>query len=164
MLTLLFKDSRYLQFVYVVVLWGLVVGAWMTTIILFTASLGAAEDLRDVHVIRVYDGDTITVNLDDDYPDVFSKKLGVRIRGIDTPEIRGKCPAEKALAKEARDLVKMMVTQAHQIDLRDIGRGKYFRIVANVVIDGRSVADLLLQKGLAVPYDGGTKTKDWCAP
>ena len=40
-------------------------------------------------------------------------------------------------------------------------RGKYFRIVADVYYDGKSLADVLLKNNLAVRYDGETKTKDW---
>jgi len=41
-------------------------------------------------------------------------------------------------------------------------RGKYFRIVADVSIDGKSLAKSLINAKLAVIYDGGKKTKDWC--
>ncbi len=40
-------------------------------------------------------------------------------------------------------------------------RGKYFRIVGRLMADGVDISDLLIQQHLAVPYDGGTKTKDW---
>ncbi len=41
-------------------------------------------------------------------------------------------------------------------------RGKYFRIVGRLIADGVDISELLLQEGLAVTYDGDTKTKDWC--
>jgi len=41
-------------------------------------------------------------------------------------------------------------------------RGKYFRIVGGLIADGVDISDLLIQQHLAVPYDGGTKVKDWC--
>lgn len=41
-------------------------------------------------------------------------------------------------------------------------RGKYFRIVADVVADGEMVKDALIENSLAVLYNGGTKLKDWC--
>ena len=46
----------------------------------------------------VYDGDTFTA-----YLPGYDKAERVRVRGIDTPEIRGKCPSEKAAAIKARD-------------------------------------------------------------
>ncbi len=41
-------------------------------------------------------------------------------------------------------------------------RGKYFRIVGRLIADDVDISDLLIQRHLAVLYDGGTKTKDWC--
>ena len=41
-------------------------------------------------------------------------------------------------------------------------RGKYFRNVGRIIADGVDISDLLIQRQLAVLYDGGTKTKDWC--
>ena len=40
-------------------------------------------------------------------------------------------------------------------------RGKYFRIVGRLIADGQDISDLLIEKQLAVPYGGGTKTNDW---
>jgi len=41
-------------------------------------------------------------------------------------------------------------------------RGKYFSIVGRIIADDVDISDLLIQKNLAVLYDGGMKTKDWC--
>ncbi len=41
-------------------------------------------------------------------------------------------------------------------------RGKYFRIVGRLIADGVDISDLLIERHMAVPYDGGTKVKDWC--
>jgi len=41
-------------------------------------------------------------------------------------------------------------------------RGKYFRIVGRLIADDVDISELLIQKNLAVLYDGGTKVKDWC--
>ena len=51
---------------------------------------------------------------------------------------------------------------ARRIDLLDAERGKYFRIVARVVADGKDIGQALIDRGMAVEYDGGKKTKDWC--
>lgn len=125
----------------------------------------AEEDTAflNVTVTKVYDGDTLTVTLSPTLPPVFGEKIGIRVRGIDTPEIRGACPQEKALALKARDIARAELANATQVDLVSVSRGKYFRLVATVLVDGRSLAERLIQEGLAVPYDGGTKTHDWCA-
>jgi micrococcal nuclease len=40
-------------------------------------------------------------------------------------------------------------------------RGKYFRILADVYVDGENLTDLLISAGHARPYDGG-KREGWC--
>ena len=70
---------------------------------------------------------------------------------------------KKSNAMQARNLARRMLGQARRIDLHDAARGKYFRIVARVVADGKDVGRTLIARGLAVEYDGGTKTKNWCA-
>lgn len=45
-------------------------------------------------VVYIYDGDTFRVNISS-YPDVIGKNMPIRLSGIDTPEIRGKCEKEK---------------------------------------------------------------------
>ena len=47
-------------------------------------------------------------------------------------------------------------------DNKKVKTGKYFRIVADVMVDGESLADELIEVGMAVSYDGGKKVKDWC--
>lgn len=118
-------------------------------------------DLQDAVYVRNYDADTITFNLPGLHP-IIGDKISIRVNGIDTPEIRGKCKKEKELAKVAKELVTHLMKWADSITLKNIGRGKYFRIVADVLIDGDSLADILIEWEMAVPYDGGTKTHSWC--
>ncbi len=58
--------------------------------------------------------------------------------------------------------MRTRLEQARRVDVKDAERGKYFRLVARLEADGVDLSDLLIQKGLAVPYVGGTKVKDWC--
>jgi micrococcal nuclease len=55
-----------------------------------------------------------------------------------------------------------VLTEAKQIELVDMRRDKYFRILAGIRADGQDLAQMLIKAGLAVPYDGGTKTAKWC--
>ena len=111
--------------------------------------------------IRNYDGDTITFNLPGLHP-IIGEKISIRVNGIDTPEIRGKCEKEKYDAKQVKEMVADILKDAERINLKNMERGKYFRIVADVYADGENIADILIESGMAVRYDGGTKTKDWC--
>lgn len=117
-------------------------------------------------VNRVYDGDTIFVNLPF-VPALFGEDIGVRARGYDTPEIRSYCDTEALKEKErqyaykARDRVTELIEGSTYVLLREPERGKYFRIVATILVDGKSIGDILEEEGLAVPYSGGTRP-DWC--
>jgi micrococcal nuclease len=112
-------------------------------------------------IISVYDGDTFRADIAN-WQAIAGQNIGIRVNGIDTPEIRGKCQQEKELAIQARDIARQVLQDASVVELHHIQRGKYFRLVAVVIADGQNLGDVLIARGLAVPYDGGTKTKDWC--
>ena len=111
-------------------------------------------------LISVYDGDTFRVNIDS-LPSIVGKNIPIRVNGVDTPEIRGKCQYEKNLALEARDFVRAKLANAKEIKLTNLQRGKYFRVVANVLVDGVSLGQELLDNKLAYEYSGGKKSS-WC--
>lgn len=116
----------------------------------------------DAKYIKNYDGDTITVDVPSIHP-FFGKGMKVRLAGVDTPEIRTSNTCEKEKAEIAKNLVKSMLSNAKVIELRDVKKGKFFRVVADVYYDGNSLSKLLLNYKLAVPYHGGKKPKtDWC--
>lgn len=112
-------------------------------------------------VTSIYDGDTFKANIKG-YPDIIGKRITIRINDIDTPEMRGKCAKEKKLARLAKQATVTMLRSAKVIELKNLKRGKYFRIIADVIVDGESLGELLIDNNLAVPYGGGTKVKDWC--
>lgn len=107
-----------------------------------------------------YDGDTCKITLPDEDP-LFGERIGLRIWGVDTPEKRGKCAKEKALALSAQAFVWDRVKDG-KATLHNRKRGKYFRIVARVKVADGWLDDLLVERGLGVRYFGKTKTKDWC--
>jgi len=47
------------------------------------------------------------------------------------------------------------------IKFLNVGRGKYFSIVATVMADGVNVAELMIGKGLGYSYDGEVKRSWW---
>ena len=63
-----------------------------------------AQTLVTALVTDVYDGDTFTVDADV-WPDI-GWTGSVRVRNVDTPEIRGDCDQEQRLAIAARDYVR----------------------------------------------------------
>jgi endonuclease YncB( thermonuclease family) len=76
---------------------------------------------------------------------IIGNKISIRVNGIDTPDIRGKCEKEKYDAKQAQQMVTDILKDADQIVLRNMERGKYFRIAADVIVDGESLGDLLVE-------------------
>lgn len=118
---------------------------------------------RCVKYVKNYDADTITVEIPNVHP-LLGKKISVRVNGIDAPEMNGKKPCEKEAARNAQRLVEALLKNAKQIDLNNVGRDKYFRILADVSSDGQSLKMLLLKNKLAYEYGGGTKVAiNWCS-
>ena len=109
-------------------------------------------------VIKVYDGDTITIASKLPFADSPLYRLSVRLDGIDTPEIKSKSEDEKACAKEARDELSALILNK-EIQLKNIKTEKYGRILADVHFGEIHINQWLIEKRMAVKYGGGTKIK-----
>ncbi len=121
------------------------------------------DTLHCIEFVSNHDGDTITVNIPNIFPPLFSHHMQVRLAEVDTPEINGKGPCEAERAQEAKEYVHTLLSKATSIEITHIAKDKYFRILGDVKVDGTSLKEGLLAKKLAVPYDGGTKQKNnWC--
>ncbi len=108
------------------------------------------------HVIKVYDGDTITVAAHLPF-DKTLYRFSVRLNYIDCPEIKGKTEEEKRVAEKARDRIQEL-TLGKKVYLKNVQTEKYGRLLAEVyTVDGICLNDLLVEERLAVKYDGGTK-------
>lgn len=125
-------------------------------LILLSITAHAEELTMQAELVRVVDGDTIVVNIAE-WPPIIGERIGVRVAGCDTPELRDKRSEVKELAYKAKEAVQAMLKNAKVIELRNISRGKYFRLVADVYADGTNIANILIASGLAQPYDGGKK-------
>ena len=133
-------------------------------IFLFLHSPAHAKSFGDYEgavYLRNYDGDTITFNLPGLHP-IIGEKISIRVNGINTPEIKGKCEKEKYDAQQVQQMVADILKDADQIVLRNMERGKYFRVAADVIVDGENLADALIETGMAVRYDTGKKIHKWC--
>ena len=111
-------------------------------------------------VVDVYDGDTFKIDLPSLHP-LFGKEIAIRLFGVDTPEMKGTSDEVKALAQEAQQLTEKALKGASKIELRNPQRGKYFRIISEVWIDGESLAEMLKARGLAKDYDGEGARPEW---
>ncbi|WP_430470621.1 thermonuclease family protein [Thalassospira lucentensis] len=117
--------------------------------------------LREYRGEYAYDGDTIYVAIPGLPGEIAN--MSVRVRGVDTPEIRGKCESEKHLAKQARDYARNRLKSAKSVEFCEPEWGRYGgRVVASVRIDGSPLDVELINNGLARAYDGKTKRQPWC--
>lgn len=116
----------------------------------------------EAQVLRVIDGDSIHVRariwLAQDVETI------VRLDGIDTPELRGRCDAEKKMARDARAFLESRVAAVGgMVQLSGITQDKYGgRVLARVTgADGTDLAAALRDAGLARTYEGGSR-QAWC--
>lgn len=109
-------------------------------------------------VIKVYDGDTITIVSKLPYDGSPLYKFSVRINNIDCAEIRGSNDDEKKCAKIAKARVSDLILNK-KVEIRNVSIEKYGRVLADVFIDDMDVGSLLVNERLALRYDGGTKRK-----
>jgi micrococcal nuclease len=132
--------------------------------------VGRASGLRSTQiggpvsaqVLRIVDGDTIEVSA---YPWPQQRiDVLVRIRGIDAPELHGKCEGERLKATRARNRLAEFLNGQPRVILTDISGDKYFgRVLANLGLsDGQDAASVLILEGLVQPYDGGKKPEPQC--
>lgn len=120
------------------------------------------DGFEDVIFVAAYDADTITVTLRDVHP-FFGKNAKVRIQGIDTAEIKGHDECERQAAIKARDMVVAKLKTSKHINLTNLGREKFGRILADVIADGDDIGLMLIQANLANVYHGEKKpVTDWC--
>jgi len=118
--------------------------------------------IRFAKVIKVYDGDTITVAAKLPFDDSPIYRFSVRLRNIDSPEIKGESDKECQLAIESRDALHKLIF-GKIIELRNNGKEKYGRLLADIYYCDVHVNKWMVDKGYAVKYDGGKKIRgsDW---
>jgi micrococcal nuclease len=157
------------------------VNSWSTALLTATYSNTQPWTLAGwngiARIVDVYDGDTMTAILE--YPSNALHKFQVRLRGIDTPELRSPDPGRKSAAMAARDRVMSLLLDSSSaipfrrrsdvrcaleakpvlVQLSVAGLDKYGRLLGDVCLlsTGENIANVLEREGLAVAYTGGTK-------
>lgn len=99
-------------------------------------------------VTSVYDGDTVTVDIDLGF-EVWLREQRVRLLNINTPEVRGKSKKEGIIA---RDALRQRILDKEVI-IKSDRRGKYGRWLVEIFVDDENINQWLLHEGLAVPYE-----------
>ena len=110
---------------------------------------------------RVVDGDTIDISIDLGFD--LTKKERVRLAGIDTPEKRTKNLKEKEMGYQATEFLEMHLMEASKLTVRTEKDGKFGRMLGWLYKsdkDTMSINQIMIDKGYAWPYDGGTKVRN----
>jgi endonuclease YncB( thermonuclease family) len=113
-------------------------------------------ELTTGYVIKVYDGDTITIATKLPFDSSPLYKFSVRLNGIDTPEIKTKNAEEKARALQCKNALTGLCLNRF-VTLQNVTLEKYGRVLADVYCDGIHLNQYMIDNGFAVKYDGGHK-------
>jgi endonuclease YncB( thermonuclease family) len=93
----------------------------------------------------------------------FGDSVKIRLAGIDTPEIRGKCAKEKRLAKKARDYLNYTLKKSNSIII-DIDNNNKLdslgRYLAVLYADDININNFMLARGYARVEKKGYH--NWC--
>ena len=122
----------------------------------YVPSVGAGK------VIKVYDGDTITIatKLKSDDKIKVDKcpvyRFSVRLNGIDTPEMKSKNENEKKHAILAKHFLSEKIL-GEVVRLENVSVEKFGRVLADVYHDDVNMNELMITNNYAVAYQGGTK-------
>ena len=110
---------------------------------------------------RIVDGDTIDISIDLGFD--LTKKERVRLAGIDTPEKRTKNQKEKEMGYQATEFLEMHLMEATKLTVRTEKDGKFGRMLGwlyKTDEDTTSINQIMIDKGYAWAYDGGTKLRN----
>ncbi len=127
-----------------------------SVLILFISNSFADLQIRKQNDLFCYDGDTCYVTFQ-------GKKDKVRLLDLDTPEISNpKCEKEYILGIEARDYINQLISEGNRIEFETKYNRDFFdRILSYIIVDGKNVSKIMLNKEFGVEYDKDNK-KDWC--
>lgn len=107
---------------------------------------------------RIIDGDTFDAQVAA-YPNINIAER-IRIRGIDTPELRAKLECERLMAVEAASELAALIG-GRTVKIWQLARDGFGRMLANVsTAEGVDVGEHLIAIGLARQFARGNTT--WC--
>ena len=108
-------------------------------------------------VLKVVDGDTIDVLIDLGFD--LTKKERIRLAGIDTPESRTRNLEEKKMGLEAKEYLQNKLDNCNDLRVKTEKDGKYGRMLGWLHGNDEDINRIMVIKGYALEYDGGTKEK-----
>ena len=114
----------------------------------------------EARLLRFHDGDTFQCDVAG-LPDIVGKAIEIRCQHYDTPELHDSRPEVQKLAQLAQAFVQKRLLGAKVVTLQTLKRDKYFRLLADIYIDGMPLAVDVMNAKLAHQYGGGAKNEDW---
>ena len=114
--------------------------------------------IQSGRVVKVYDGDTITVAAK---LEGTIYKFSVRLAGIDAPELRTSNPVEKRMAQQVQQVLSNKL-MGKMVYLKNRQKEKYGRLLCDVYLKSQHINQWLVDNRYAVKYNGGTKHPPKC--
>lgn len=134
---------------------------------MFFASIVHAKEVEmkyyDFEIVRIIDGDTVVFRADF-LPEPLKPQLSIRVYGVDTPEKswRAECDSEASRGEDASKFTSGLIKASKKIRVGIYKWDKFGgRVLGDIIIDGKSLRELLIQQGFAREYYGDKK-ESWC--
>jgi len=135
----------------------------MLSIVAFAQGKQKDGVIYDAVITRVIDGDTVAFQAPF-LPAPLKQELSIRVFGVDTPEKghRAQCPSEDQRGQAATAFTKAQINASTKRQVILMDWDKYGgRVLGDVVLDGKSLRQMLIANGFAREYYGEAK-QSWC--
>ena len=130
--------------------------AFLTAALALAAPSATPAAAQSCRIARVVDGDTLRLDCGG------AEEIRARLMGFDTPEThRPRCAAERRAGEAATERLSRLIGRATAARIAFEGTDRYGRALTRLWLDGRDVAALMIEAGLARPYGGGRR-EGWC--
>ena len=142
-----------------------IIGLLMSTFASLATAQGKQKEgvTYDAVITRVIDGDTVAFQANF-LPDPLKKELSIRVFGVDTPEKghRAQCESENVRGQAATAFTKAQINASTKRQVVLMDWDKYGgRVLGDILLDGKSLRQMLIQNGYAREYYGEAK-QSWC--
>lgn len=113
-------------------------------------------------IVRIVDSDTFIVSAPF-LPKPLKQQMPMRLIGVDAPGIKrwANCDKEAERGQTAKLFVEELIKNSKKQYVEIKGFDKYNRLLGNVYLDNKNLAEILVSKGYGKKYDGGKK-ESWC--
>ena len=101
-------------------------------------------------VRRVYDGDTVTVDIDLGF-DILVKNQKIRLLGINAPEIRGESRESGLISRNF--LRERISGKWVTLKTKKDKKGKYGRWLGDIFLEKENINELMVSEGMAKKYE-----------